>query len=73
MNAHLRKINIRIEDILDVTDGVVLIKLIEVLTGQPCKVKYHPAPTKLIQKTENVTIALTFLNQFVRTNIEPSG
>jgi hypothetical protein len=63
-----------IEDITtDFSDGIKLIQLIEILSGQPCTAHYNKAPKLAIQKTENVSIALAFLNRFTKVSIDPQG
>jgi len=64
-NSHLRRRNVKIEDSLDkgFHDGLLLITLVEVLTGENCGLKIHKNPEKDIQKHENIAIAIEFLKK----------
>jgi hypothetical protein len=42
----------------DLRDGVVLISLIERLTGQPIKTKYHAQPAHRLQKLDNMEVVI---------------
>ena len=57
----------------DLGDGLLLIQLVEVLSEQPCPLKYNRAPRLAIQKVENVAVALQFVNRFTKVNINPQG
>jgi len=50
-------------------DGLMLIALVEVLSGEKCHGKYHKVPEKDIHKMENITIAIEFLSKFVKVNV----
>jgi hypothetical protein len=62
MNSYLRKINSEIDDLfIDVRDGTVLIKLLEVLDGEKL---LNPSVGNLrIHHATNVNIALQFLKR----------
>lgn len=63
INEHLHKINLQINNIeTDLSDGIVLIKLLEVLTNKKLP-KYHEQPTFRSHRLENVGVALKFLVQ----------
>ncbi|KAF7996048.1 hypothetical protein HCN44_009833 [Aphidius gifuensis] len=60
-NEHLHKINVHINNLeTDLSDGIILIKLLEVLTAKKLP-KYHEQPTFRSHKLENVGVALKFL------------
>ena len=60
-NEHLKNANKQIEDLqCDLSDGLKLIALIEVLSGKKLP-RHNRKPVFRTQKLENVTIALTFL------------
>jgi len=63
MNYHLTKREIKVNDLfVDLLDGLVLINLMEVLTGRPSPRKFHPKPVKMhIHQLENIDIALKFV------------
>ena len=74
MNVHLRKRQLRVNDLTqDLSDGIMLIQLVEVLTGQQCMMNYNKAPRMDIQKVENVAIALQFIGNFTKVNVNPKG
>ena len=55
-------------------DGLMLIALVEVLSGEKCHGKYHKVPEKDIHKLENITIAIEFVSKFVRPlNVNSNG
>ncbi|KAL6060975.1 actin binding [Balamuthia mandrillaris] len=61
VNWVLSKRNLSIEDLsTDLSDGVILINLLELLSGQVLG-KYRENPTSRVLKIENVGLALTFL------------
>jgi filamin len=64
MNYHLTKREIKVNDLfVDLLDGLVLINLMEVLTGRPSPRKFHPKPVKMhIHQLENIDIALKFVS-----------
>jgi len=70
-NAQLRSRNLKIENTLAdcFHDGLMLINLVEVLSGEKCTGKYHRVPEKDIHKLENITIALEFLKKYVSVNV----
>jgi len=70
-NSQLRQRNVKLENSLaeSFTDGLMLIALVEVLSGQKCTGKYHKDPEKDIHKLENITIALEFVSKFVQVNV----
>lgn len=74
-NSQLRQRNIKLEQSLaeSFTDGLMLIALVEVLSGKKCTGKYHVHPEKDIHKLENITIAIEFVSQFVQVNVNSNG
>jgi len=62
---------VKLEETLDKSfhDGLMLIALLEVLTGEKCQGKYHKVPEKDIHKIENISIAIEFLSKFVKVNV----
>ncbi|XP_051967093.1 filamin-B-like isoform X2 [Xyrauchen texanus] len=63
-NEHLKSVNKRIADLqLDLSDGLRLISLLEVLSQKKMYRKYHPRPTFRQMKLENVSVALEFLDR----------
>jgi len=72
-NSQLRTRNLKIETSLadSFHDGLMLINLVEVLSGEKCTSDYHKAGTltKDIHKLENITLALEFLSKFVKVNV----
>ena len=43
----------------DLQDGVILISLIEHLTGQQIKAKYHAQPAHRLQKLDNMEVVIS--------------
>jgi hypothetical protein len=75
-NSQLRRRNVKIETTLDKSfhDGLMLITLVEVLSGEKCASKYHKDPEKEIQKIENISIAIDFLKKFIpNINVSSKG
>jgi len=70
-NSQLRQLNVKMEKPLNESfhDGLMLIALVEVLSGEKCQGKYHKIPEKDIHKMENITIAIEFLSKFVKVNV----
>lgn len=63
-NEHLKSVNKRIADLqLDLSDGLRLISLLEVLSQKKMYRKYHARPTFRQMKLENVSVALEFLDR----------
>uniref|UniRef100_H2MVN6 Calponin-homology (CH) domain-containing protein n=1 Tax=Oryzias latipes TaxID=8090 RepID=H2MVN6_ORYLA len=63
INEHLKCVNKRIMDLqTDLSDGLRLIALLEVLSHKSMYRKYHPRPTFRQMKLENVSVALEFLD-----------
>ncbi|XP_062400673.1 filamin-B [Sardina pilchardus] len=63
-NEHLKCVNKRIGDLqIDLSDGLRLIALLEVLSQKKMYRKYHPRPTFRQMKLENVSVALEFLDR----------
>ncbi|XP_056130431.1 LOW QUALITY PROTEIN: filamin-B [Lampris incognitus] len=63
-NEHLKCVNKRIADLqLDLSDGLRLIGLLEVLSQKKMYRKYHVRPTFRQMKLENVSVALEFLER----------
>ncbi|KAL6068602.1 Alpha-actinin-4 [Balamuthia mandrillaris] len=71
MNAQLRQRSLKIQGDLqeELADGLMLINLMEILSGEKCTSKYHAKPTKEIQKSENLAIAIEFIQKFVKVSI----
>ncbi|XP_078803933.1 filamin-B isoform X2 [Oryzias latipes] len=64
INEHLKCVNKRIMDLqTDLSDGLRLIALLEVLSHKSMYRKYHPRPTFRQMKLENVSVALEFLER----------
>ncbi|TRZ01404.1 hypothetical protein DNTS_018426 [Danionella cerebrum] len=62
-NEHLKSVNLQIQDLkLDLSDGLVLISLLEVLSHKRMFRKYHARPTFRQLKLDNVSVALEFLD-----------
>ena len=60
-NEHLKTVNKNLSDLEhDFSDGLRLIALIEVLSGEKIR-KYNKRPSFRTQKLENVTVVLRFL------------
>lgn len=63
-NEHLKVVNKHIADLeTDLSDGLRLIALVEVLSGKEITQKYTKRPTFRSQKLENITLALKFLER----------
>jgi len=63
-NERLKAVNKQVGDLAtDLSDGLRLIALIEVLSGKVFAQKYTRRPTLRPQKLENVTMALRFLER----------
>lgn len=63
-NEHLKCMNKRIGDLQkDLTDGLKLIGLLEVLSQKKMYRKYHSRPNFRQMKLENVSVALEFLDR----------
>ncbi|KAI1890362.1 hypothetical protein AGOR_G00152950 [Albula goreensis] len=63
-NEHLKCVNKRIADLqCDLSDGLRLIALLEVLSQKKMYRKYHQRPTFRQMKLENVSVALEFLDR----------
>ncbi|KAJ8387375.1 hypothetical protein AAFF_G00157520 [Aldrovandia affinis] len=63
-NEHLKCMNKRINDLQkDLTDGLKLIGLLEVLSQKKMYRKYHARPNFRQMKLENVSVALEFLDR----------
>lgn len=62
-NEHLKVVNKRINDLQkDLSDGLKLIGLLEVLSQKKMYRKYHSRPNFRQMKLENVSVALEFLD-----------
>jgi len=70
-NSQLRALNVKMDKPLNEAfhDGLMLIALVEVLSGEKCTGKYHKIPEKDIHKMENITIAIEFVSKFVKVNV----
>nr|XP_033781692.1 filamin-B isoform X2 [Geotrypetes seraphini] len=63
-NEHLKCVNKRIGNLqTDLSDGLRLIALLEVLSQKRMYRKYHPRPTFQQMQLENVSVALEFLER----------
>ncbi|XP_073773215.1 filamin-B isoform X1 [Danio rerio] len=63
-NEHLKSANKRVADLQqDLSDGLRLIALLEVLSQKKMFRKYHSRPTFRQMKLENVSVALEFLDR----------
>ena len=63
-NEHLKILNRRISDLQrDLSDGLRLIGLLEVLSQKKMYRKYHSRPNFRQMKLENVSVALEFLER----------
>ncbi|CAJ0941921.1 unnamed protein product [Ranitomeya imitator] len=63
-NEHLKCMNKRIGDLQkDLSDGLKLIALLEVLSQKKMYRKYHSRPNFRQMKLENVSVALEFLDR----------
>lgn len=63
-NEHLKSMNKRISDLQkDLSDGLKLIGLLEVLSQKKMYRKYHCRPNFRQMKLENVSVALEFLER----------
>uniref|UniRef100_A0A493TMX5 Calponin-homology (CH) domain-containing protein n=1 Tax=Anas platyrhynchos platyrhynchos TaxID=8840 RepID=A0A493TMX5_ANAPP len=63
-NEHLKCVHKRIGDLQrDLSDGLRLIALLEVLSQKKMGRKYHPRPNFRQMKLENVSVALEFLER----------
>ncbi|XP_034777813.2 filamin-C-like isoform X4 [Acipenser ruthenus] len=63
-NEHLKCVNKKINDLhKDLSDGLKLIGLLEVLSQKKMYRKYHPRPNFRQMKFENVSVALEFLDR----------
>ena len=63
-NEHLKSVNKHIADLeTDLSDGLRLIALVEVLSGKVITQKYTRRPTFRSQKLENITLALKNLER----------
>ncbi|XP_026077533.1 filamin-B-like isoform X2 [Carassius auratus] len=63
-NEHLKSVNKRVADLqLDLSDGLRLISLLEVLSQKKMYRKYHARPNFRQMKLENVSVALEFLDR----------
>lgn len=66
INHTLRKQNIRIEDCTrDLSSGIVLIRLIEELTGTRCDLPYKANAANRTFAIDNVSVALQYLSRFL--------
>ncbi|XP_059383627.1 filamin-B isoform X3 [Carassius carassius] len=62
-NEHLKSVELQISDLkFDLSDGLILISLLEVLSHKRMFRKYHARPTFRQLKLDNVSVALEFLD-----------
>jgi filamin len=74
MNNQLKVCGVRVIDIKhDLQDGLILIALMEILSGTKCTAKYHLQPSKEIHKIENCAIAIDFIKKFININVAAKG
>lgn len=73
-NNHINSVNKHIEDLeQDLSDGLRLIALIEVLSGKRIVNRFNKRPTVRAQKLENVGIGLRFLTAEERIKLVNIG
>ena len=76
MNNQLKKRDMKIEgDLFDaLQDGVMLIALLEVVSGKKCQEKYHAIAESEIHCRNNLTVAIKFATELIgNMNAEPAG
>ena len=47
----------------DLSDGTVLVSLLEKLTSSKMRAKYHPSPTHRLQKLDNLRVVMEFCEE----------
>ncbi|KAF4096786.1 filamin-A isoform X3 [Onychostoma macrolepis] len=63
-NEHLKSVELQISELkFDLSDGLILISLLEVLSHKRMFRKYHTRPTFRQLKLDNVSVALEFLDR----------
>lgn len=62
INCHLAQRDLKVEDLRDLTDGVALINLLEVLTGDHIE-KWYKKPKNRTYAITNNAIALAFMSK----------
>jgi len=73
-NERLRTSGLEIGDLAtDLSDGILLIRLAESLSGVKIAQRYNAKPTTRTQKLENVTVCLHFLERQQRVRIVNIG
>jgi len=74
LNGYLEKKNLQIQDIqTDLSDGVRLVKFLELLSGKKVNQKYDENPSSRIQKIQNLHIALKFLEKEMDVRLQGIG
>jgi hypothetical protein len=62
VNKHLKEREMKVENLSkDFQNGVILINLLEAISGQQVKT-YYREPTRLYQYLENLEVAVKFMN-----------
>lgn len=79
INHQLKPLGVKISDpCADLSDGVTFIQLLEIMSGksveQSLGKKYHKDPSKRVQKIENISFALKFLNDVmnIKLSVDPA-
>jgi hypothetical protein len=76
INAQLRVRKIKLERHLmeEMKDGLALINLMEVLSGDKCSERYHARPSLEMHRIENTSIAINFVTKYVgKLSVSSSG
>jgi cortexillin 1/2 len=74
LNGYLEKRSLSINNLqTDLTDGVKLIKFLELLSNKKVTVKYDENPSSRIQKIQNLHIALKFLEKEMDMKVAQLG
>ncbi|KAJ5066783.1 cortexillin-2 [Anaeramoeba ignava] len=61
-NSYLRSLNLKVSNLdKDFQNGVLLIKLVEIISGQKCKLKYRQHPKNQIELIDNCSVALRYV------------
>lgn len=68
LNGVLRARNEKANSLVDLKDGVLLCKILEILSGSSIG-KYCKNPTLLAQKLDNVSLAFSFMQNRIKNNI----
>ncbi|KAL1523144.1 hypothetical protein AB1Y20_018099 [Prymnesium parvum] len=72
VNSHLKREGMEVQDLSkDFSDGVRLIKLVEIISDDSLG-KYKPNPSGKFQKVANLNIPLKFINDFLKAQKIPN-